>query len=165
MQLVNTCIHLHFNNWKTKNVKAGFDSLVSDIGDSVFLKISRLRNPVLRKNSRMMISTEYWRKVLTVKCQSTGRDTCLFGTSFTTCCTWTGPSSNPGVRDEKLSSNHMTGRPKYVNKTSVPLLHKTPYVSIRNTHQLITCRETSVFFCGNHTECTNKLWGKIHTYC
>ena len=59
MQLVSTYIHLHFNHWKTKNVKAGFDSVVSDIGESIFSKISRIRNPIIRKNIPMKISTEY----------------------------------------------------------------------------------------------------------
>jgi len=59
MQLVSTYIHLHFNHWKVKNVNAGFNSVVSDIGESIFLKISRLRNPLLRKNTLMKISTEY----------------------------------------------------------------------------------------------------------
>jgi hypothetical protein len=139
MQLVSTYLNLHFNHSNTKNVKAGFDSVVSDIGESTFLKISRFRNPVLRKNTHMKISTEYWRTVLTKKYQNTGRDACLWGNSFTTCCTWTSQSSNPGVRDENLAYNRMTRRPKYVNKTLVSALHKIPCVSIRNTDQLITC--------------------------
>jgi len=59
MQLVGTYIHLHFSHWKTKNVKAGFDSVVSDFGKSIFLKISRIRNSVLWNNTHMKISTEY----------------------------------------------------------------------------------------------------------